>query len=101
MKKDLVKLAIVGLLAGFCLSAQGAPSDSNEIAMSKCSKDNTQKSQNRNNDQDNDGSDANGCGGPNGCGDSPEQDTGDQQSDKVQMMQSKRKSAAQKTVEGE
>jgi|GEM_PF-1869166 hypothetical protein len=106
MKKDLVKLAIVGLLAGFCLSAQGAPSDAGEIAMSKCTKDDMKKSQNRNNgmlddDEEGDNSDVNGCNGPSGCGDNSGQNNGDQQSSKVQMMQSKRKSAAQKVVEGE
>ena len=105
MKKDLVRLATVGLLAGFCLSAQGAPSEKQEVAMSKCSKDNTQKSQNENDGMSDDNhcsgnGDDNHCSGNSGCNNSEGDSDSNQQAGKMQTMQSKRKSAAQKAVEG-
>jgi hypothetical protein len=40
MKKNLVKLAMIGLAAGLCVSAKAAPAKkTQEVAMAKCSKD--------------------------------------------------------------
>src|SRR5260370_22921551 len=42
MNKKYLKVALIGLAAGFCLSGQAAPSksQSEEVAMARCSKDN-------------------------------------------------------------
>ena len=96
MNKDLIKLALIGMTAGFCLSAKEAPSSSadKEIAMTKCSKEKPQtnggsgSSCSGSDDEENDGSSCN-------CG--PSQ--GDQSSSS--QMKNKRKSAAQKVVQGQ
>ena len=111
MKKDLIKLAIVGLTAGLCLSAKEAPTskkeepssskNDKELAMSKCSKDKSQQKKNP------DGSCSSTCsGGCSGTGDdsgsgSPT-GTGGTQGDqsKANKINGKRKSAAQKVVQG-
>lgn len=44
MKKNLIKIALIGIAAGFCLSAKAAPAKKNqEVAMTKCSKENGKK----------------------------------------------------------
>lgn len=44
MKKNLIAIALIGIAAGLCLSAKTYPAKKNsEIAMTKCSKDNGKK----------------------------------------------------------
>lgn len=44
MKKNLIKIALIGIAAGICLSAKAAPAKkSQEIAMAKCTKENGKK----------------------------------------------------------
>ena len=90
MKKDLIKLAMVGLLAGLCLSAQQADAK-NEVAMTKCSKEKSPETQPAK--KCNEKSDCNSCNSSNGC-------NGNEESDATDAVQSKRKSAARKVVEG-
>jgi len=42
MSRKYLKLALIGLAAGFCLSGQAAPSNlqTDEVAMARCSKEN-------------------------------------------------------------
>lgn len=106
MKKDLLKLTLIGVTAGFCLSAKEAPASTSgkEIAMVKCSKDSGQM-RNNGNGNGNGGSCGSGCSSPveeepednsckSGC-----KDQGDQ-SDASSAMKNKRRSAAQKVVQG-
>jgi hypothetical protein len=89
MKKDLIKFALVGLVAGFCLSAAAAPSnkDSKEIAMTKCTKDESKKKNGNGNDDKGNGS----CSSCNSQGD---------QSNASSQVKGKRKSAAHKVLYG-
>jgi hypothetical protein len=102
MKHDFVKLAMAGLLAGFCVSAtaaSSAPSDEaaqaaqeiamtqaeqvqagQEIAMAKCSKDATQQDDNSQSDCSNNGGQCK------------------QQTSATDIQQVQRKSAAQKAM---
>jgi hypothetical protein len=90
MTKNLIKLAMLGLMAGFCLSAAAAPKEENkEMAMSKCSKETAP-------DADKDG--GGGCSGPKGCGSMS--GSKEDQSDAQSNMSNKRKSAAHKVVYG-
>jgi hypothetical protein len=97
MNKDLIKLALIGVAAGFCLSAKEAPSTKNnkEIAMSKCTKDNGQKKNGHGNGS------CSSCGsdeGDSSCS-SNCSNQGDQ-SDASTQMKGKRRSAAQKVLQG-
>lgn len=49
MQKDLLKLALTGLAAGVCISAQGSRGD--EIAMAKCSRTPTAVEEQNSNDR--------------------------------------------------
>jgi hypothetical protein len=95
MKHDFVKLAMAGLLAGFCVSATAATSaapeealtqleqsaESQEIAMTKCTKDTTDE--------------GSSCNGQADCSKSPQCKDGASSELPVQ-----RKSAAQRVLEG-
>ncbi len=44
MKNNVVKIALIGLAAGLCMSAKSAPvQKTQEVAMTKCSKDSNEK----------------------------------------------------------
>ena len=111
MNKDLIKLALIGMTAGFCLSAKEAPSSSadKEIAMTKCSK---EKPQTNGGGSSCSGSKGSSCSGSSGssCSGSDDEENdgsscncgpsqGDQSSSS--QMKNKRKSAAQKVVQGQ
>ena len=107
MNKDFVKFALIGLTAGFCLSAQAAPQKNDkEIAMSKCSKDNSQQKNGGNgscngscsNGNGNSSCSSNGKSKNSSCSSSC--NSSDDQSDAAPQMKGKRKSAAQKVVQG-
>jgi hypothetical protein len=120
MNKEMIKLALVGLAAGFCLSAQEVSFDGKEIAMSKCSKDDgsmpAKKSScngksgcngpngcNGGNSKGGCNGGKGGCNGPNGCSgscSSTSQNASEDQSD-AKTLEAKRKEAAQKVVQGE
>ena len=100
MNKDLVRLAMIGLAAGFCCSADASPSKNNrEIAMTKCTKDTSRQ----------DGS----CGGDSSCSSksncnsnssstyNPNSGLQSDESTATTEVKHKRKSAAQKVIEGE
>lgn len=92
MNQDLYKLALIGLSAGFCLSAQAAPSNKSsgkEIAMAKCSKDSGgQKKSN------NSCSGSSSCNGQSSCGSYNGED------DEASFLEGKKKGAAKKALEG-
>lgn len=106
IKTDYVKLAVVGLVAVFCLSAQTSPSK-DEVAMSKCSKEPSEQSQKRCNGKSDCGksdcgkSDCSKSKEESSCSSSSGCKSQDQQSDATPCMKSHRKGAAQKAVEGE
>lgn len=91
MSKDLLKIALIGLTAGVCLSAQELSAKStNILAMSKCSKSGdkascTGKSSCDGEDTDDDDQ----CSGKSGCGSTSTE------------MKNKRKSIAQKAPEAQ
>ncbi|MES2274109.1 MAG: hypothetical protein V4487_07945 [Chlamydiota bacterium] len=90
MSKDLIKLAMIGLTAGLCVSATTSIPDGNgQVAMSKCSKDTLPPEADKDN--------GSGCSGSEGCG--SQSSSNEDQSD-ASMMPAKRKSAAQKVVQG-
>jgi hypothetical protein len=103
MKKDLTKLAMLGLLAGACVSAY-QPMSGKEIAMSKCSRDptaptsdGTKSDPNKSNDPIDDDSSCNsqsGCDGNTGCSEC-ESDTLEEAS-ASEVMKTKRIHAAGK-----
>ena len=103
MNKDLLKMALIGVSAGFCLSAQTPEFlEGKEIAMTKCTRDadaNVQKapSNGTNNMTPQDSnSDDNDSAGSNGS------EQGDNQSQSSSSgMKAKRKSAAQKVVQSD
>ena len=120
MNKDLIKLALIGMTAGFCLSAKEAPSSSadKEIAMTKCSKEKPQtnggsgSSCSGSKGSSCSGSKGSSCSGSSGssCSGSDDEENdgsscncgpsqGDQSSSS--QMKNKRKSAAQKVVQGQ
>lgn len=86
MNKKYLKLALIGLAAGFCLSAQTAPANQDEVAMAKCSKDSSGNMQRQR-----------GCGS---------QDNDDENQSctsttcKPKNAKNQKKSAAQKVVQG-
>lgn len=87
MNKKFLKLALIGLAAGFCLSAQASPAGQDEVAMAKCSKDSDGKMQRQR-----------------GCG-SYDNDDGNQKSCtsatcKPKNNKNQKRSAAQKVVQG-
>ncbi|MBS0624469.1 MAG: hypothetical protein JSS32_00265 [Verrucomicrobia bacterium] len=92
MKHISMKLAAVCLAAGFCLSAQSAPSNS-EVAMSKCTKEGPASAEKKCHKEE----DCNTCGKKSDCSST---NYSDQQSDACETVKS-RKSAAQKVVDGE
>lgn len=100
MKKDLVRLAMIGLVAGFCMSIEAAPTISREIAMSKCTKDTSDKG--KNSDDQSSCSSKSGC---NSCNSSSSYNPGSQsksdESTAKAEVKSRRKSAAQKVLEGQ
>lgn len=83
MNKNLIHFVIVGVIAGFCVSAKAAPSnqDNREIAMAKCTRDDSQKK--------------NGNGK---C--SEDNNSQGDQSNASSQVKGKRKSAAQKVLYG-
>lgn len=100
MKKDLVRLAMIGLAAGFCMSAEAAPTIRSNIAMSKCSKDTSDKGNNSD--------DQSSCSGKSGCGScsssslyTPSNQSKADESTAKSEVKSGRKSAAQKVLEGQ
>ena len=125
MRKDLVKLAIAGLTAGLCISAQSEMG--REIAMTKCSKSPAQNqgqsscsgaqgcgssgdNQQKNNSMDNGQSSCGSSSDSGSCGSSPDANTcsgqGDQSSQgekirEARKVEVRRLSAARAAVEGE
>ena len=103
MKKDLTKLAILGLLASSCLFAN-APSSSKEIAMSKCSKDTPAKSScsDQSDSSSTDKSSCNnksGCDGNTGCSDCDKDSS--EEAEASLLMKAKRKAVSQKVIEAD
>lgn len=96
MKKDLIKVALIGLAAGFCVSAKAAPAKkSQEVAMVKCTKENGKKKCDSS------------CGNKDGdCGCNGNTSAGrngyslESYQPKKTEIAGKRKSAAQKAMEG-
>lgn len=87
-KNDFVQLAIVGLVASFCISGQAAREDRREVAMSKCTRDTS--------DTPNQGSNCDG----NGSCPAPGADAQSQSDKLAPSPEAGRKSAARKVVEG-
>ncbi|HEX2583306.1 MAG TPA: hypothetical protein VHL30_04235 [Chlamydiales bacterium] len=115
MKKDLATLATLGLLAGICLSAN-SNIDGKEIAMLKCSKDNSAKSscngqsscksqseEEPSETQSQPEADQSSCSGQSGCnGSTSHSDSAQESSTEANsslLMQAKRKAAAEKLAE--
>ena len=101
MNKDLVRLAMIGLAAGFCLSAQASPTkDKRELAMAKCTKDNS-----KNGDSCDDSSSCGGKSNCNSCNSSSSYNPGagakSNESTAATEVKHKRKSAARKVLEGQ
>jgi hypothetical protein len=105
MNKDLLKIALIGLAAGFCISAKDVPAKRNqEVAMSKCTKENGSKEKCKKKkcgsscSNENNGCNARGTG----CNTSARcnnYSTEDFQPNPKEIA-AKRKSAAQKVMEG-
>jgi hypothetical protein len=87
MNKKFLKLALIGLAASFCLSAQASPAGQDEVGMAKCSKDSsgTMQRQKGCGSYDNDDSNQNSCTSST-C--------------KPRNNKNQKKSAAQKVVQG-
>ena len=99
MKKDLVKLAVMGLTAGLCVSGQSPHQQNQEIAMTKCTKD-TGDMTDTNSDQ---GS-CNAKQGSSSCSNTPPSNVQSGQSDQdttSSNMSNQRKSAARRAIESE
>lgn len=104
MNKDLLKIALIGLVAGFCISAKEVPAKkSQETAMSKCTKENGKKKKCRGSCSDDKGC---GSGGGSSYGTTNRYDgirnnySTEEYSPKANEIAAKRKSAAQKVMEG-
>lgn len=100
MNKDLLKIALIGLAAGFCISAKAVPAKKNqEVAMSKCTKENGKKKKCGSScSEDNSGCNAKGTG----CNTSSRCNNYKTEEFKPNPREiaAKRKSAAQKVMEG-
>jgi len=100
MKKDLVQLAMAGLVAGFCLSAASPP-----LAMGKCSRDGEQPSSGTCTGDSCSGgesapeADSESCSSNTSCSTSGASCSTDE-SDASSQLKSQRKSAARKVIEG-
>lgn len=95
MNKNLIKLALIGLAAGMCVSAKAAPKQKNqEVAFSKCSKEES----NRKCDQSCGAKPDKGCGSSTSAG--RNNYSGEKYVPKKTDIAGKRKSAAQKVMEG-
>ena len=108
MKKDLLKLAMIGLVAGISMSAD-ANESGKEIAMSKCSKTTKTDDQKGCNSKGtgcngkNSGCNAkgSGCNGASGCTSEEDCDgSAESKSSSNDSIQQNRKSAARKVLEG-
>lgn len=109
MQKDLLKLALTGLAAGICLSAQG----SGEIAMAKCSRTPPPPAENPTDPQmmddtypDDDRNDGSSCGSQGGSCASSYGGQGDQSSQNEapslrNFLEPKRLSAAKAVIESD
>jgi hypothetical protein len=99
MNKDLLKIALIGLAAGFCISAKAVPAKKNqEVAMSKCTKENGKKNKCKGSCNDDNGYNdkGTGCNTSSKCNNYKTEEFKPNPRD----IAAKRKSAAQKVMEG-
>ncbi len=92
--QNLIKIALIGLAAGLCLSAKGHAPSKKEIAFTKCSREPRKCDTSCGSSKERDGCNANTSAGRNGY-------TKEEYVPTADDIAAKRKSAARKVLDGE